>query len=208
MNKILLLTAFLLTPVFVGAQGLEFKYQGQALEDGATVIITAEEDVFGEMSCETNPSDAPQNGLLLKCPPLLGSTVTAELQILSNTLNASTIQWCMGGECTLVGNKTQLEKTFSPGPTVQVLFDATNIIGEGSLTAKLSVTLNEQTKIVYIQFVNGGATGISKIEHSPLNIGNSVYDLSGRKIDSQFPNFNSQPKKGLYIVEGKKVLRF
>ena len=200
MNKILLLTVFLLAPVMVGAQGLEFKYQGEPLEDGATVTIVAEEDFFGEMSCETNPSDAPQNGLLLKCPPLLGSTVTAELQIFSNTLNASSIQWCMGGECSLVGNKTQLEKSFSPGPTVQVLLEATNIIGEGSLSAKLSVTLNEQTKTVYIQFVSGGATAINNIEHSPSNIEYPAYDLSGRRI-------NSQLKKGVYVINGKKVLK-
>ena len=200
MNKILLLTAFLLAPVMVGAQGLEFKYQGEALEDGATVTIVAEEDFFGEMSCETNPSDAPQNGLLLKCPPLLGSTVTAELQIFSNTLNASSIQWCMGGECSLVGNKTQLEKSFSPGPTVQVLLVATNIIGEGSLSAKLSVTLNEQTKTVYIQFVSGGATAINNIELLPSNIEYPAYDLSGRRI-------NSQLKKGVYVINGKKVLK-
>ena len=198
MNKILLLTVFLLAPVFAGAQGLEFKYQGQALEDGATVIIAAEEDVFGEMSCETNPSDAPQNGLLLKCPPLLGSTVTAELQILSNTLNASTIQWCMGGECTLVGSKTQLEKAFSPGPTVQVLLDATNIIGEGTLSAKLTVTLNEQTKTVYIQFVSGDATSIRTIQPLIRN-SDACYDMSGRRI--------VKPAKGINIVNGKKVLK-
>jgi len=33
-----------------------------------------------------------------------------------------------------------------------------------------------------------------------------VYDLSGRKINSQCSILNSQLKKGLYIVNGKKVL--
>lgn len=214
MNKILLLTAFLLAPVFAGAQGLEFKYQGEALEDGATVTISAEEDFFGEMSCETNPSDAPQNGLLLKCPPLVGSTVTAELQILSNTLKASSIQWCMGGECTLLGNKTQLEKTFSPGPTVQVLLDATNIIGEGALSAKLTVSLNEQTKTVYIQFVNEDATGINNIELLPSNHNHAIFDLGGcRVVNGSGVEHKAQCsllnglKKGLYIVDGKKILR-
>ena len=102
MRTILLLTTFLLASVAIKAQNLEFKYKGEPLPDGATVTIAAEEDVFGEMSCETNPSSDPQEGLVLKCPPSFGGTVTAVLQILSNTLNASTIQWCMGGECTLV----------------------------------------------------------------------------------------------------------
>ena len=220
-NKLLLLTAFLLAPVFAGAQGIEFKYKGETLEDGASVTIFAAEDIFGAMSCETNPSDAPQDGLLLECPPMVGSTVTAELQILSNTLKASTIQWCMGGECSLVGSKTQLEKIFSPGPTAQVLLDATNIIGEGSLSAKLSVSLNNQTKTVYIQFVNEDATGVNNIERSQSYNAYTVYDLSGRKVNSQLPlrsrvplanpsafsTFNFQLKKGIYIVDGKKILR-
>ena len=33
-----------------------------------------------------------------------------------------------------------------------------------------------------------------------------VYDLSGRKINSQLSTLNSQLKKGIYIVNGKKVL--
>ena len=34
----------------------------------------------------------------------------------------------------------------------------------------------------------------------------SVYDLSGRKVNSQFSIFNSQLKKGVYIQNGKKLL--
>ena len=44
------------------------------------------------------------------------------------------------------------------------------------------------------------ATGIENIEHSTLKIENSIYDLSGRKINVQLP-------KGIYIVNGKKVLK-
>jgi hypothetical protein len=41
---------------------------------------------------------------------------------------------------------------------------------------------------------------------SPVREG-SIYDLSGRKINSQFSTFNSQfRKKGLYIEDGKKIL--
>ena len=35
---------------------------------------------------------------------------------------------------------------------------------------------------------------------------NNVYDLSGRRINPQFSTLNSQLKKGVYIVNGKKVL--
>ncbi|MBP5339146.1 MAG: hypothetical protein J6Z14_07580 [Prevotella sp.] len=42
------------------------------------------------------------------------------------------------------------------------------------------------------------ATGISTIDHSSLTVDNSVYNLNGQRVGN--------PKKGLYIVNGKKVL--
>ena len=42
-------------------------------------------------------------------------------------------------------------------------------------------------------------TGIETIDHSPLNIDHSVYDLQGRRIEGQ------PTQKGVYIVNGKKV---
>ncbi len=41
-------------------------------------------------------------------------------------------------------------------------------------------------------------TGIENIEHGSLNIEHSVYDLQGRRV--------SKPTKGLYIVNGRKVV--
>ena len=48
--------------------------------------------------------------------------------------------------------------------------------------------------------------GIKSIEHSSLNIEHSVYDLSGRKINGQRSTANGQLPKGVYIVNGRKVL--
>jgi len=47
-------------------------------------------------------------------------------------------------------------------------------------------------------FLFDEATGIESIDHSPLTIDHSVYDLQGRRV--------AQPTKGLYIVNGKKVV--
>ncbi len=51
-----------------------------------------------------------------------------------------------------------------------------------------------------LSIVFGGSetTGINSIENGQLTIDNSVYDLQGRRV--------AQPKKGLYIVNGKKVI--
>ena len=50
------------------------------------------------------------------------------------------------------------------------------------------------------------ATGIAEIENGRLKIENSVYDLQGRKVNSQFSNLNSPLKKGVYIVNGNKKI--
>jgi hypothetical protein len=54
------------------------------------------------------------------------------------------------------------------------------------------------------------ADGIVPIEHPALNAehdDNAMYDLSGRKLNSQFSILNSQLKKGIYIQKGKKIVR-
>ena len=43
------------------------------------------------------------------------------------------------------------------------------------------------------------ATGIETINHSPLTINHDVYDIHGRRV-------NGKPSKGLYIINGKKVV--
>ena len=50
---------------------------------------------------------------------------------------------------------------------------------------------------------DGEATGISQVENGKLRMEHSVYDMQGRKVNAQ-PN--SQLKKGVYIVGGKKVI--
>ena len=42
--------------------------------------------------------------------------------------------------------------------------------------------------------------------NSSLREGEAIYDLSGRRINSQFSILNSQFKKGIYIQNGKKIL--
>ena len=49
-----------------------------------------------------------------------------------------------------------------------------------------------------LTFVFEDAQGIKTIEHSPLTIDDSVYNLSGQRVTT--------PKKGLYILNGKKVV--
>lgn len=55
-------------------------------------------------------------------------------------------------------------------------------------------------------FIDGEATGIAEVRGKMEDGRGEVYDLQGRKANSQFSLFNSQLKKGLYIVNGKKLI--
>jgi hypothetical protein len=194
MKKILLLMTVLLSfgGVSVWAQSFEFQYQGQSLEDGATVTIAAEENAFGELSCETNPSEDPYNGLVLKL--LSGSTanVKATLQITYNTFSPQILQWCMGGECKPVDETDVCTKKFMVNEVEQVQFDATNLQSQGYLLATLKATVSLESHQVNIQFTNGESAGINALASNP-HLKKDVYDLKGCRVKGTLPS-------GLYIV--------
>lgn len=192
---ILVLLAAMLGTASVKAQSFEFQYQGQSLEDGATVTITAEADAFGELSCETNPSSDPYNGLVLKLPEGYQGKVKAVLAIQQNTLNASVLQWCMGGECVAVTKDTQT-KNFEAEDVVQVQFDATGIQGKGLLLATLTVTIGLESHQVNIQFSTDEMTGVAQMLKADEK-NQIMYDLKGCRIkDSR--------RSGVYIISDGK----
>jgi len=181
---------------------VEFRYGGKSVENNATVTINAEEDSFGfgELNCETNPSSNPKNGLVFVTPNGVQDG-TAKLEILSNTLNPGMVQWCMGGECVPMNSKTELEKTFKTNSEGMVLvqFDANNIRSEGTLEAKLTATIGEETRVVNIKFVYDKTNSISVIYSEDDNA--VWYDMNGTRLE------NAPTRKGVYIRNGKKVVR-
>ncbi len=69
----------------------------------------------------------------------------------------------------------------------------------GTLGAnKAYLTVSEPTAPSFLGFSFGETTGINSIDNGQLTIDNSVYDLQGRRVQN--------PSKGLYIVNGKKVV--
>ena len=58
--------------------------------------------------------------------------------------------------------------------------------------------LEEMLMWVKDKAASGVATGIESIDHSPLSIDHHYYDLQGRRV--------AHPTKGLYIVNGRKVV--
>lgn len=203
MKKIFTLCFGLMAALSSWAQGFEFQYQGQSLADGATVIIVAEEDLFGDLSCETNSAMNPNDGLMLKL--LNGTTATgsAVLEITHNTLDAEMLQWCMGGACTSL-NQSSLTKQFTVTDRTPVQFDAIAIHSEGYLTANLKVIIGLELHKVTIMFVNGDYDSIRVISNGQQTMDNGVYDLNGRRISAEA---NPSLKKGMYIVKDGEHIR-
>ena len=83
--------------------------------------------------------------------------------------------------------------TLAAGPTFKVSTGGTLAAGKAYLVPSGS-SANELT----VDFGEGNVTGITDIKNNMSDVNCVIYDLSGRKV--------SQPTKGLYIVNGKKVL--
>lgn len=58
-----------------------------------------------------------------------------------------------------------------------------------------------------VRLLSGETIDIKEIENGKMKIEDSIYDLQGRRINSQFSNFKFQFRKGLYIQNGKKVVK-
>ena len=72
-------------------------------------------------------------------------------------------------------------------------------VGAGTVPAgKALLPATEVPNTSRLTFVFEEAQGIKTIEHSPLTIDDSVYNLNGQRVVT--------PKKGLYIINGKKVM--
>ena len=189
MRKITTLIVALVAVLSLQAQGFVFQFQGEDLTDGETVVITAQEDLFGDLSCETS-------SLVLTLLRGITATVTATLEVTSNSLNATALQWCMGGNCQVF--ETSLTKRFAMGFSEQVQFDAIGIQSEGYLKATLRATVGIESHQVNILFVNGDVDGIKPLSQR-RDGARAVYDLRGRRVQGRLP-------AGMYIVtEGERV---
>jgi len=82
-----------------------------------------------------------------------------------------------------------------------------NVVSGNMGDAVITATATDGSRIfgsVNIHVIEDPEVGILPLYAIPADA--EVYDLSGRRINSQLSTFNSQLKKGVYIVNGKKVL--
>jgi len=113
---------------------------------------------------------------------------------------AVTAEQLASGEVTYKLNSNQTETAW-----YQTLFtDDTHTVDAYPVLYPTHEPVLYSNEYGYYNYAN--IDGIKSIEHSSLNIEHSVYDLSGRKINGQRSMVNGQLPKGVYIVNGRKVL--
>ena len=140
-----------------GEQGddaaFEFRYKGEPLADGATVIIPAEEDEDGVLTCVTNPSSDTNDGLVLQLLSGNFSGGVATMTINENALIYDKLIWCMSGYCVDFGDNTSLTCTFPFIDNIaRVLFECIDIQSEGYLSATLTAAVGGVTHTINIKF--------------------------------------------------------
>ena len=212
MRKIYLSLFLSVVCVAANAQIAAFRFHGQLLEDNSLVVVEAEEDDFGELSCMTNPYSNPTNGL--QFVNLTGGDLTGNstLTITSNSFNSPRFQWCMGGMCMTFSELTQTKAyTVLANSSINVDFDAYPS-EYGELQAKLSALANFQTFSVQVKFVYSDPAHISGTE-TDVNSPVSVYNLSGDLVmKAADRSMLSLLQRGVYVyktttVDGKTEVR-
>jgi hypothetical protein len=80
----------------------------------------------------------------------------------------------------------------------------TNLSGDAVIVDAVLSDANAEE--IPARLANGGTTAVEEIRNSEFGIQNSVYDLQGRRVSESVIR-NSEFKKGMYIVNGKKVVK-
>ncbi len=139
----------------IASQTFALAYQDEQLPDYASVIIEAEEDEHGVVAAETNPTGSGAKGLIITTFDGSKRQGTAKLEILSSSLQASQMQWCMGGDCVPMTIGQTVEKTFTTDESgkAQVMFDVAQIKQYGSLEARLTVSIGSETHLATLTVV-------------------------------------------------------
>ena len=181
------------------SQDVFFRFDGKTLENSSWVEIGAQPDSFfpDVKNCMTNNHSDPSSGLFLVAPP--NSSVSATLEILSNTLSPLMVQWCMGGLCQVMAEDQSLEKSFTveDDGCMAVEFDANGVGNEGQLEAKLTAMVGSNSISVNIRFVGSTTTCLERID-------------DGKTADSKCYNLHGRPcppnHRGVTIQKGKKYV--
>ena len=133
----------------------------------------------------------------------ISATNKLKAAVTATTLDDGSFYILQSGKFCLVENAA--DETARTVPAGKAYLLASDVPGSGSGARALTFTFGDE------------ASGVEEIENGKMNIENGIYDLQGRRVNSQFFDeqsgraertiHNSQLNKGLYIVNGKKVIK-
>ena len=141
----------------------------------------------------------PTNGTAKLDKGIVYDIVVEVVEKVDITANASE-----GGYVTINGETTETKRVIK-GSNVTVnaipadgykFLNWSDTNGIASETAEYSFTANSATSLT-ANFEKNAATGIDDVEDENREM-KAIYDLTGRKVEN--------PTKGIYIINGKKVL--
>ena len=102
---------------------------------------------------------------------------------------------------TLAAQTYHLEAVTTIVPNERYVF-----LQDGDAMSNTLVNKALQTTSNYHLVSDTPIDAITTVHHSPL-VPHQVYDLQGRKLHSQFSILHSQFSRGIYIVNGKLVVK-
>ncbi len=200
MKKLFLLLPALVLSLAANAQKVEFRLDGQTLQDGATATFQGVEDDWGTVSINTNPNDNPY--LLVihqEDDDDFTEEASATMEILENTIGAYP-SLCLGGTCVPISGY-QIEKPFTftdysglPVNDVKVEYDVFPQTGSyGHILSKCTVNVGSASSYIYIDLVYSDPAGIKDVNKTDNTAEVGRYTADGQQI--------SAPVKGLNIVK-------
>jgi uncharacterized protein YjdB len=131
-----------------------------------------------------------------------GKTVTLKPTVYPSTLTDNTVTWKSSNTAVATVSSTGKVKGVKAGSvTITCTSKATGL----STTCKVTVLVSSGTRS--LEDDDEELTGIDEVEVTPaVTEPFDVYDLSGRKVAHQVTSLDGLPK-GIYIVNGKKMLK-
>lgn len=189
-------------------QSIGFKWNGEALQDGAVISVPAQaEDYGGGFFMVEGSTNTGGNNLQIVNTGSSAADVTVVGRVeRATTSSAVVVQLCAGGDCTRdTQGRGFIEKNakLAAGGSVPARWevDFGDVSNYGEVETTLSLTAGSTRVAINVVFVYE-PTGIGTPAFSDEGLGNApVYDLLGRRMEPE-----RYPRPGLYIIGGRKVV--
>lgn len=129
----------------------QLRYQNMALLNYSTITSNIEDAT----NCELTSIDRPFDGLVLEALEKESLSGEASIRIISNTLNAKTVEWGIGTTRIGIGGgeTSQISFTLSSGSQLPVILNAAGPLTEGELSAQMVIHVDDYEESIEIHLV-------------------------------------------------------